>query len=169
MLRLQITKAPHRLNIPGHLVETGEPVLGLHLWNEHVPPIPPDGPNVAWAKKVQRAFVNSLQAAAKYIASNSTLSDRRAVGGATILLYAGVHTGGIKLMKRLGFTVMPYQNRLGRYGEFWENFYSWLLVWAYNPGGLHSRNFKLFRRGEIWMATDAFINQYSRDSEPAPE
>ena len=49
VLRLQITRAPHTLCLNGRVVNAGEPVLELHLWNEHIPPLPPSGPDLAWA------------------------------------------------------------------------------------------------------------------------
>jgi len=161
LLRLQVTTAPHSLNFPDQVVTDGEPVLALHLWNEHVLTVSPDGLDLAWAKSMQRSFVKSLHSAAGYLQSNPELAEIRAVGGASALLYPGGGVGGIKLMNRLGFIVVPYHSSLGRLGEFWENFYSWMLIFAYNPGDLRYRHFWALHRTEIWMLADEFIQRYA--------
>ncbi|UCC64001.1 MAG: hypothetical protein JSV36_02775 [Anaerolineae bacterium] len=38
VLRLQLKEAPHTLHLKDCAVEAGQPVLGLHLWNERLPP-----------------------------------------------------------------------------------------------------------------------------------
>lgn len=160
LLRLQNAAAPHRIRLPGQVVEPGEPVLLIHFWNEHIPPASPAGPALAWAKSIQRAFVKSLQAAAEYMQDEPRLADIRAVGGVTVLMFAGNRRNGARFMERLGFTVMPYANPLGRFGEFWENFYTWALIWTYNPASLRSRNLFRMRRSEIWISTEKFLARF---------
>ncbi len=61
-LRLQLTQASHPVELPAGLLRAGEPVLALHLWNEYIPIIPSGGPDLGWARKVQRLFIASLHA-----------------------------------------------------------------------------------------------------------
>jgi hypothetical protein len=56
--------------------------------------------------------------------------------------------------------VLPYHRPLGKFGEFWENFFSWWLMWTYNDASLHSREFWRLQRTEIWMTADEFIRRY---------
>jgi hypothetical protein len=123
VLRLQIATAPHRLNFPHQVVLPGERVLLIHLWNEHVPAVPPAGLDLGWVKSMQRAFLKSLRSVGSYMQTEPDLADIRAVGGVTVLMFAGTRRSGERFLERLGFTVMPYTNPLGRFGEFWENFY----------------------------------------------
>jgi hypothetical protein len=160
LLRLQAAGAPHRLNFPGQVVQPGEPVLLIHLWSEHIPRTLPAGPDLAWAKTIQRAFLKSLQAVGSYIQEEPRLADIRAIGGVTILMFAGNRRNGARFMERLGFTVMPYTNPLGRFGEFWENFYTWMLIWTYNPASLRSRKLFQMRRSEIWIPAEKFVARY---------
>jgi hypothetical protein len=160
LLRLQIARAPYRVEFAGQSVEAGEAVLAIHLWNEHIPKLAPEGSDLAWAAQTGRLFVQSLHAAGEYVRGNSGLARLRAVRGITALFSPFQRSGGVELMQRLGFTVLPYLNPLGRFGEFWENFYSWWVIWAYNPTSLRGRRFMDQRRSEIWMSMDEFLRRY---------
>ena len=46
LLQLQISGASRSLAFPDQEIGVGEPVLLLHLWNEHLPLLPPDGPDL---------------------------------------------------------------------------------------------------------------------------
>jgi len=63
-------------------------------------------------------------------------------------------------MNRLGFTVTPYHRPLGRFGEFWENFYSWGLLWAFNPPSWRRRKLFDLRRTEVWMLREDFVDRF---------
>ena len=159
LLRLQLTQAPHNLRLPDMTLQAGEPILLLHLWNERLTRIPAQGPDLGWAKPMQRRFLYSLGLVVGYIQQSPKLANVRAVGGVTVL--AGPdNDGGIHLLQRLGFTLIPYHRRLGAFGEFWENFYTWLLTWTYNPGGLRYRGLWGLRRMEIWMSVEEFERRF---------
>lgn len=160
LLRLQVSRAPHTLRLPDGAVEAGEPVLMIHLWNERLPPIPPGGLDLAWARRILRLFSHSLCLAAIYLRDTPRLNEIRAVGGVTILLTSGSHRTGIRFMQEMGFTIFPYSSPLGRFGEFWENFYSWLIIWTFNPGRLQDRSLFGLRRSEMWMSREAFLERY---------
>lgn len=160
LLRLQVGRAPHPLRLPDLTVEAGKPVLLLHLWNERLPPFPPDGVDLAWARPVLHRFQRSLCLAAGYLRDEDQLRQVRAVGGVTILLTSGLHESGSRFLQELGFTVVPSANRLGRFGEFWESFYSWLIIWTFNPGGMPKRSLLRWHRSEIWMSREAFLRRF---------
>jgi hypothetical protein len=168
VLRLQITEAPHTLHLPGVEVHKGDPVLSLHLWNEQVPPIPPDGPDLAWGLAMQRRFVRSLRAVAAEMQRDPRLAGVHAVGATTGVLVPGDASSGVRAFQRLGFTVTHYRPPLGRFGAFWENLYSWWLMWAYNPASLRHRRFSEMGRTEVWMAAEGFLSRYGEASPPLP-
>ena len=87
-------------------------------------------------------------------------SQVRAVCGESALFSYTDHTGGTRLMEHLGFTILPNHRPLGRFGEFWENLFSWWMLWTYNDVSLHSREFWHLQRTEIWMTVDEFIQRY---------
>ncbi len=163
LLRLQVARAPHGLCFDNRVVEAGEPVLLLHLWNEHIPPLPLAGPDLAWASHARRLLIRSFCAAAWQMRHNPQLAGVQAVGGVMAFLSPLEHPGGMYFMQRLGFVVLPHRCRLGRFGEFWENFYSWGIMWTFNAVSLRHRRLGRMRRSEVWMSADEFILRYGTD------
>jgi hypothetical protein len=160
LLRLQVARAPHALHLESQVVEAGAPVLVLHLWNEHIPPLPRAGPDLAWAVRGQRLFIQSLRATARQMQRDPRLAGVRAVGGATVLLSPRGNPHKTGLVQRLGFSVTPYHGPLGRFGEFWENFYSWWIMWTFNAVSLRQRRLVRLRRVEVWITADRFLKRY---------
>jgi hypothetical protein len=159
VLRLQTSHAAHPICLgDGTLVQRGDPVLMLHVWNERVPLIGPDGPDLAWAARFQRMLLASLRSAARWLAARPDLAGVRAVGAVTVLVGPDDKRGG--LLGRMGMQAIPYRNPLGRFGEFWENFYSWALMWAYSPASLRHRRLLTVRRREFWISAKAFGTRY---------
>ncbi len=129
LLRLQVVRAPHEIQHTKRIVETDEQILLLQLWNERLPSWSKGNTDLAWAGRILHLFYYSLGLVAEYLREEPRLGEVRAVGGVmTILLRAGLYETGSRLVQKMGVTVMPYSNRLGRFGEFWENFYSWLII-----------------------------------------
>ena len=160
ILRLQVSRAPRLIQLPDLTLEGGEPVLLIHLWNERLPIIPPTGPDLPWARLIFRQFRHSLRLAAGYLRDHPELNEVRAIGGVTILVSSGLHEGGRNFLEAMGFTIFPYISPLGRFGEFWENFYSCMIVWTFNPVGMTSRSLFRLRRSEIWMSRALFFDRY---------
>lgn len=160
VLRLQISQASRALCFAGQKVNIGESVLLLHLWNEHIPHIPQDGPDLAWAAQMRRLFLHSLRAVAVYMASDQSLTQVSFIGGTTTLFSPQGQSGGRRFLQRLGFTILPYRSPLGRFGEFWENFYAWWLMWTFNTVSLRHRRLLQLRRSEFWITVDEFLKLY---------
>jgi hypothetical protein len=169
LLRLQVTRAPHILRLPDLTIKANEPVLLIHLWNERLPCTSPGGADLAWARRILRLFSRSLYLVADYLQDNRQLSEVRAVGGVTILLTSGLHEAGGRFVQEMGFSITPYSSRLGRFGEFWENFYSWIIIWAFNPGSLPNRSLIYLQRSEMWISRDSFLQRYGIAREPPVE
>lgn len=162
LFRLRIRQLAHVLSLPEGEIPAGALILELHLWNEHIPLIPAEGFNLAWATQVRRMLINSFQAVAWEIQRNPDLAGVQAVGG--IMVFPGPdndHARRQKLMQRLGFTVLPYQSPLGRFGEFWENLYTWGLIWTFQQASLQRRWGRLHRI-EVWMSVNQFLRHYNR-------
>jgi hypothetical protein len=161
-LRLSRSRAPHDLHFPDLEVGRGAPILMLHLWNEHSPSMPSMGPDLAWTLKALRLFVKSLRAVADQMKVDPNLRTLQAVGGITVVIDLSNPSGTGGMFGRLGFVILPYHSPLGRFGEFWENFYTWGLMWAYNPGSLRNRSFLDLRRSEFWMETNEFMRRFGQ-------
>ncbi len=160
VFRLRVGRAPHPLQLPGSEVPAGSKVLELHLWNERAPPIPAEGPDLALGLLGARMLISSCRAAAREIQHNPRLAGVQAVGGVTVLFAAGDGSGAEKLFTRLGFSIFPYRNPLGRFGEFWENLYTWALMWTFNAASLRRRRLLQLRRTEMWMPAAEFLRRY---------
>jgi YkoP domain len=160
LLRLQISQSKYQIHLPDCEMSPGDQYLDLHLWNEHVPPIPPEGPNLAWASRTRRMFVASLSQVAELISKDPQYEEIKMVRGITVLLTLSDENIGKSMVERLGFTLMPYHQTLGRFGEFWENFYTYVLMWAFNPNSLRNRHLISSRRTEFWMCIDDFLQRY---------
>jgi len=161
ILRLQRARAPHDLRLAdGTTVRKGEPVLLLHLWNERLPSMGPEGPDLAWAVEMRRRLITSLREVARWLRDGQCGEDIRAIGGVTVLLDPADEGGGQRLMRRLGFAVLPYPGPLGRFGGVWEDLYTWWLMWAFNAATLRHRRLLRLRRTEVWISTQALLERY---------
>jgi hypothetical protein len=159
LLRLRLSCARERVPLGDGWVEPGEQVLELHLWNEHMPPLPREGPSLAWAWRTERKFVASLRDLAREMRTEPAYCNVRALRAVTVLLTPGPGSAG-PLAARLGFVVRPYHNRLGRFGEFWENFYTWFIMWTFNAASLRGRRLLGLRRLEMWMTAEDFVQRF---------
>lgn len=162
LFRGELLDADRPLELEDRTLPPGTPVLRLHLRNEEMPEIPAEGPDLAWAALGRRRLLESLRAAARRLRADPRLAPVEAVGGETVLLAKDAGTNGHTLLSRLGFTVRPYGGA-GRFGAFWENVYSWMLMWAYNPGTLRPRSFRNLRRSEAWISRSAFLDRFLED------
>jgi len=162
LLRLQVTRARHTFQLPDLTVKPGDQVLLLHLWNERLPPFSAGSADMAWARCFIRRVHHSFCLVASYIPNDPQLDPLRAVGGETILLTSGLHQAGSRFVQGMGFTVIPYYSRLGRFGEYWENFYSRLIIWTFNPDSLPDRSVLSLSRSEMWMSREAFLRRFGR-------
>ncbi len=167
MFRVSHGEAPHPISLPDGEIPAGAKVLYLHFWNEHMPHIPPEGPNVRLALHGVRMLRDSFRVLAHQVRLNPLLAGVQAVGTpAAALVYPDAGPGGEKLMERLGFTCFPYRHPLGRFGEFWENFYTWAIIWTYNEKTLQGRRLTRMKRFEFWMSVDTLVRTHARSDDP---
>ncbi len=164
IFRLQLRGAPHSVTIDSEFISRGDPVLALHTWNERMPRIAIEGADLTWALQLRRQLIQSFRAIAQVMLEDSRYAPVRALCGASALFSLSDHTGGTKMMQHLGFTVIPYYRPFGRFGEFWENLFSWWLMWAYNDPSRSSRKFWHLQRTEIWMTRGEFMKRYASAS-----
>ncbi len=160
ILRVQRARTGQELQLPGCRIPAAAPALMLHFWNERMPLIAPQGADLAWALQFERRLIYSFKSVAALLRQTASLQDVQAVGGLITHIHIGAPDGGRLLLERLGFTIMPYRGRLGAFGEFWENFYTWWLIWAYNPVSLRSHALLGMERNEFWMTKDRFLERF---------
>jgi hypothetical protein len=168
LFRAQFSRASREIVLPGAVIPAGAKVLGLHFWNEHIPQIASEGPTLAQAVRGRRMITSTFRALAREMHRDPRMEGIQALGGATVLFAAGDGSSGERLFTRLGFTVFPYRSPLGRFGEFWENFYTWALMWAYNAVSLRQRQLLALSRTESWITASDFLRRYSTGENPPP-
>ncbi len=166
MFRAELGRARHTIVLPDAVIPAGEKVLLVHFWNEHMPQIPPEGPSMDLALRGSRMIIRSFRVLAREMRRDPRMADVQALGGATVLFAAGDESGGEKLFTRLGFSMFPYRSPLGRFGEFWENFYTWSLMWAYNAVSLRQRQLIALKRTDAWMTAESFLLKYGTGTAP---
>lgn len=161
ILRLQNGRAKWEIPLPERKIAVGSELLVLHLWNERLPPLPPGGADLPWALHTQRLMIHSFRAVARYLRNKPSFSSIQAVGGIIAHIKLEGADGGRALLEHLGFTIFAYHRPLGSFGEFWENFYTWCLMWAYNPESMRHRSLAHLQRAEFWMTKAKFLAHYS--------
>ncbi len=160
ILRLQDSVAAWDIPLGDRLIPAGSPVTVLHWWNDRLPLIDSQGPDLEWALQFQRRLLYSLKAAAQHLQETAATNDAKAVGGIIVQIHLQAADAGLRLLERLGFTAFPYHRPAGAFGEFWENFYTWLLMWTYNPGSLRTHSLLSLQRNEFWMTKESFLERF---------
>ena len=172
ILRLGMAKSRRSLERPCGKVDPGDDILEIHLWNEHMQPLVASENSIGWGSRTLRLFIRGLRQIAEEIKTDPRLSNIRAIRGEMIFLSTASNPDRGYQMERLGFTVLPFHSKTGAFGEFWENFYSWWLMWAYNPLSVRNRRITTGQRMEMWMSIETFMKKYgteNRNSSTNPE
>ena len=165
IFRVRVTKLRRNLQIHEGEVLAGAPILELHLWNEHIPPMSADAPSISAAVQLRRALAFSTQELAGRMKTDPLLHGVEAVGGVTPLFSAGEGSAMENVFIRLGFAIRPYHNPMGRFAEFWEEVYAWMIMRAHYRGNQRHRPLSKIRRTDFWMSAEEFLRRY--DSEGA--
>jgi hypothetical protein len=144
----------------GTRIEKGEVVGELHLWNEHLPRMDEEGPSLAWALKSYHLWRASLKQLTVYLEEEPQFAGVRAFRGETAFFQGDLE--GSALFERLGFDLVRADrtSKLKRFGEFWENFYTWGLIWTFNPGSLRRKDLFRMERAQVWISRQALLERY---------
>ncbi|HVS77573.1 MAG TPA: hypothetical protein VHE11_11605 [Steroidobacteraceae bacterium] len=119
----------------GVRVRRGDPLLKVHLWNEHMPAMGQDGPTVAWARRASRGIETSLRELARHVAQCDDFDAVVAVCADMRLATARQSAQLARIVSRYGFEAAK-NSRVGRPGLprlIGENILMVLLVLATNP------------------------------------
>ena len=162
IMRIQIGQIHHGIAFSDQMIRSDSRALFIHFWNERMPVIPDTGPDLAYGLKFQRLIVYSMKLIAKHIQSNPSLDDIQVVGGITTFISREQADGGRALFQHLGFMIFPYHRTLGAFGEFWENFYGWWLMWTYNPVSAQYRKMLEMQHTEFWMTRKIFLDRFGK-------
>lgn len=169
VLRLAFGRAPRGIALAcGTRIAAGEPVGVLHFWNEHLPPFPPEGPNLQWAKVMHRRLRRSLEALAGHVRSEPAWHGIPAFR-AEMWLSRGARTDPLlHVTQRFGFeVVMPEFSTLERCHALGEDLLRWGFTRAYNPVALRRRQIFGARR-EVWISRRCLLERHPDRHTAAP-
>ena len=162
ILRIQIGRVQHDIIFHDRTIPSKSKALILHFWNERMPVIPEGGADLSYGLRLQRQAIYSLRLIAKHVQNHPALDDVQVVGGITTFISSESADGGRKSFEHLGFTIFPYPRSEGAFGEFWENFYGWWLMWAYNPVSSRYRKMMKTQHTEFWMTREKFLDRFGK-------
>lgn len=149
--------------VDGTHVGKGDDLVELHLWNEHLPPFPPNGPTIAWAAHVERLLGHSLGLLAREVRSRFEYGDARALHAITPLGSRGMRRKVVRLAQHLGFEAADINCQCwqSRAHQAMSNLLIAGLAWAYNPDSFDRA--KISREYvELWMSIDVLIARYGK-------
>ena len=164
LLRYAAISSPgdYRLS-DGTVLEAGDLVIDLHLWNEHIPPVPKAGPDLAWARLVSQWMKHSLVLLAGAMRTDPELRDARAIRAKTNFVgWGGQSESMSRLIARFGFEDVDegLASMPERVHDAFENVLIGALTWTHNPEAL--RRDKLIRqRRPVWMSADTLQRRHS--------
>ncbi len=162
LLRIAMVKSAEDITLSdGTRVSKGETIGELHLWNEHIPPMPKDGTYFTWGMRAYLLLMRSLRALAQYLASHPEWSSIHAWRGESSFFPKGI--GVPDLFGKLGFDVVRRENPSNffrKFADFWQNLYWWMLAWAFNPLSLKTKQLLKLERWQIWMSSAKFQQKY---------
>jgi hypothetical protein len=162
LFRIQRVSAQGYLTLcDGTRIARGDHILALHLWNEHMPAMAPNGPTFAWGRQINRALDLSLRDLALYLAAEPLLDDVVAIRADLWLGTAGHNAKLARIMAHYGFEAPgPEIDSSGPIHRFGENILIFLLVMAANPAAIRvpalSRHHKL-----VYLSRAALERRYA--------
>ncbi len=163
ILRMQIIRNTDDVLLKdGTRLRPGDRIIDLHFWNQQVPLIPEAGPTLAWARRMNDGFKQSLQELAHHLATRSDVDDVVAVRIIAALGADARREKISRILSRFGFEIVLQREapslarQIRRYGE---NILISLMVLAYNAIALRADT---LRRGRVpaYLSRRALENRY---------
>lgn len=141
----------------------GSRIINLHLWNEHVPPFPDQGPTIGWARRMSQDLEISLRELAAFVATHPAFDDVGAVGGKMVFGSTEQTQAVAHLAERYGF-VYAVEHAANRtisqtLHSFGENILISMIVISRNPGALRADCFSR-ERVLVYLHRDELLRRF---------
>jgi hypothetical protein len=147
----------------GVRIRRGDTIAELHLWNEQVPPMPRDGPNMAWGALVDGRVRRSLTLLADHLAAHPHVV---AVHGEAAFGCQMGQRQAVRLVRRFGFDIVDSAPRMRtRIRHFCDDFLFWGLTWTFNPSALKGKPFHRTRY-YAWISCATLNKRWSSAVRP---
>jgi len=141
MFRLHVASIARDIAlVDGTQLSAGSRLINLHLWNEHIPPFPSQGPTLRWARGICDGLEISLRELAAFVASHPAFEDIVAIGGN--LLFVSTRQADLvtHLAARYGFVrsvdSVPNRSMSQRLHLLGENILISMIMMSQNPAAL---------------------------------
>jgi ceramide glucosyltransferase len=169
MFRVSIAPSDQAVTLcDGAQVRMGDEVGQLHLFNEQVPHIPPEGPGLAWAMRAQRQAAYTMELLAIAVRSDERLTKVQAFIADSVFTPRRGFAAIRRVAGRLGFEVHDParpEGILHRLHDWGENLLIWALLRTFNPAGLHGA--KLVReRHRFWISREKLLAMHAHPLAP---
>jgi len=166
IVRLGITRARVGAHLAdGTIVRPGDRIGVIHLWNEHVPRIPPGGGDLGWARTMLKSVRRSLLLLAPYLREEPRLQSIDAFGGEFGFVYS---PAAMRVLTLLGFELfdpLPPRTLWDRTVDLAMRIWPYLLRRAFNPESLRDQGFSDLRRRPIWITRSTILARYGTDDD----
>jgi len=166
LFRIAVSEARAHIRLSdGTSIRLGDPILELHLWNEHVPTMPSAGPSAAWANLMKRMIRRSLILTALYLEQERALASIVAVHGAPPFRSRLGAPQMIRAAQRFGFDLIEPDVRASfgeRIHELFDSMLLWGLVLAFNPSAQRCGTI-LRHRYHLWISRQKLFYCFGGD------
>jgi hypothetical protein len=156
----------------GRCAATGEWVGELHLWNEHIPQMPPGGADIIWGTMMRRRLRLSLMILAEFIQSDPRFSQVQVFCGETAFGPGKSLDQTRGLASFFGFEIVENRRAPGFWG-WWkrlgEAFYLWGMVRTFNPGALKPASLMKPVWFQFWLRRETLLKKYGPAKAPRPQ
>jgi hypothetical protein len=151
----------------GTVIRKGDPVLEFHYWNERIPPMGPQGPDVAWGVQYYRRLRRSLNDLAEYARDSPDCRDIVAVYCEPSYAASVGWNKYEKFISDFGFEFFHYPATATHKNlvNLFTHLYVWLLIWASNPASLRGRPLSTAERCTIWQSREGLIRRHGSRKE----
>ncbi len=166
ILRLARRSSHRTCSLPdGVTIHVGDPVLEIHLWNEHIPRMAEDGPDLRWGRAVYRAIRRSLEELAHYLQDSHNPAGIMALYGEASILLPMERQSMTDLLRALGFDILVLPRPAGPAGRikrFLDHAYNRAVIWAFQPASLRDKRLSGASRIEFWMSRQTLLARYGK-------
>jgi YkoP domain len=171
LFRIQVAATPHDVALAdGTCLSAGSRLINLHLWNEHLPPFPAQGPTLGWARRICRDFERSLEELATFVANSPALEDVAAIGGKMMFGSTEQTQLVAHFAERYGFVhaIGPTYSRsiAERLHFLGENILISMIVISYNPSAFRA-DYLRRNRVPLYIRRDELLKRFGARTETA--
>ncbi|HKF73748.1 MAG TPA: hypothetical protein VKB68_18480 [Stellaceae bacterium] len=172
LLRIGVGRAERAIRLSdGTQLGPGDLALDLHLWNEHLPPLPAGGATLRWAVAARRQLSRSLRRLAEHVEAAPDLQGVKALRIKPAFAGRNLARNLNWIVARHGFESAPGRRASTRVinpHRWLDSLWVWLLTWTFNPRSLRGRRFWRTRQ-EFWISRARFMALYGTPRETALE